>query len=87
MLLTESMLCSAVGALIGAALAIALVLPFTQLIESSLGLPYLAPGWKTILGYAAGTLLLTVLIGALSSAWAAWKLSHTDPGAALREGS
>jgi len=87
MLLTESLLCSAMGALIGAVLAVALVLPFTALIESSLGLPYLTPDWKTILGYALGALLLTVLIGAASSAFAAWKLSHADPGGALREGS
>lgn len=87
MLLKESLLCSALGALIGALLSVALVLPFTKLIESSLGLPYLTPNAFSILRYAAAAVLLTVLIGAVSSAWAAWKLSHADPGTALREGS
>ncbi|MBR6029742.1 MAG: ABC transporter permease [Clostridia bacterium] len=87
LLLTESTLCSAAGALIGAAFAFTLVLPFTALIEQSLGLPYLTPDWKTVLGYAAATVLITVLIGSISSAYAAWKLSRTDPGTALREGT
>ena len=87
MLLTESVLSGTAGALIGAGLAVALVLPFTALIETSLGLPYLLPGWPEILKYGMLAVAGTVLVSGCSSAYAAWKLSRTEPGTALREGT
>ena len=36
---------------------------------------------------AAGTVLLSVTVAALSSVMAAYRLSRIDPGAALREGN
>ena len=41
----------------------------------------------TILALAAATVLATVLVGALASAWSAWQLSRTDVGITLREGA
>ena len=61
--------------------------PFTALIESRLGLPYLTPGAGAVLAMAAITLLVTLVVGAAASAWAAWRLSRTDPGTTLREGA
>ncbi len=87
MVLAESALCSLAGGVIGVAVAALAVFPFTTLIETRLGLPYLAPSVGTALLLAAGTLLLTLLVGALASAWAAWRLSCTDPGTTLREGA
>ena len=87
LILTESALCSLAGGALGVALAALAVCPFTTLIETRLGLPYLAPSIGAALLLAAGTLLLTLLVGALASAWAAWRLSRTDPGTTLREGT
>ena len=36
---------------------------------------------------AAATLLVALIVGAAASAWAAWRLSRTDPGTTLREGA
>ena len=41
----------------------------------------------TILLLAIATVLATVLVGALASAFSAHRLSRTDPGTTLREGA
>ena len=33
------------------------------------------------------TMAATLVIGALSGGWAAWRLSRVDPGTTLREGT
>ena len=87
LILTETALCSLAGGLLGVGVASIVVFPFTTLIESSLGLPYLTPGAGVVLALAASTVLVTVLVGAIASAWAAWRLSRIDPGTTLREGA
>ena len=87
LMLVESALCSLAGGLIGVGAAAVAVFPFAMLIETRLGLPYLTPPAGTILALAAGTVLATLLVGALSSAWSAWRLSRTDVGITLREGA
>lgn len=87
LILTETALCSLAGGILGVGVAALVVFPFTALIESRLSLPYLTPGVGTVLALAAGTVLATVLIGALASAWAAHRLSRIDPGTTLREGA
>lgn len=85
--LAETSLCGFAGALVGVGIAALGVFPFTTLIESKLGLPYLTPSAGTLLKLAGGTLLATVLVGLLAGAWAAARLSRTDPGTTLREGA
>jgi len=63
------------------------VFPFTTLIETRLGLPYLTPSAGVLIKLALGTMLATVLVGLLAGTWAAARLSHTDPGTTLREGA
>lgn len=87
MVLTESFLCGLLGGLTGTGLAALLLFPFARLIESMLGLPYLMPETGTILLLAAGTVLLSAVVAALSSVMAAVRLSRVDPGMALREGN
>ena len=87
LILSETALCSLAGGIIGAGLAALIVFPFTTLIETKLGLPYLLPGIGEILALAAATVLVTVLVGAIASAWAAARLSRVDPGTTLREGA
>lgn len=85
MALQEAALCSLLGGAAGTILAALIVFPFTTLIETSLGLPYLTPPAAVIIGMAAASLLLTVLVGALASAFAAVRLSRAEPGTVLRE--
>lgn len=85
--LLESALCGLLGGVTGVGLSALLLFPFAQLIESALQLPYLMPDIKNIVWLGLGTVLLSVLVAALSSVIAAYRLSRVDPGSALREGS
>ena len=87
LILIETALCGLTGGVLGVGLAAMLVFPFTTLIETKLGLPYLTPDMGTILLLVIATVLATVLIGALASAFSAHRLSRTDPGTTLREGA
>ena len=87
MVLLESALCGLLGGLLGVGLAALLLFPFSGLIENALNLPYLMPDTGKTLLLAAGTVLLSVTVAALSSVMAAYRLSRIDPGAALREGN
>ena len=78
MILKESALCSLAGGLIGILLAALAVFPFTTLIETSLGLPYMRP--------ETGVIVNTGLLS-LAASWAAFRLSRVDPGTVLREGN
>ncbi len=87
LILTETALCSLAGGLLGVGAASLVVFPFTTLIEAKLGLPYLTPSPAAVLTLAAATVLITLLVGAIAGALAAWRLSRTDPGTTLREGA
>ena len=87
LILAETALFSLAGGLLGVGVAALVVFPFTALIESRLQLPYLTPDGGTVLLLAAATVVVTVIVGALASAWAARRLSRTDPGTTLREGA
>ena len=87
MALLESAACGLLGGLAGTGTAAVGVLSFSTLIESSLGLPYLVPGIGTLLLLAAGTVLASAAVSSLAGAFAARRLSRTDPGSALREGA
>ena len=80
----EAALCTAVGALAGIAAASLVVFPFATLIETRLGLPYLLPSAPMIMGAGIAALCACVLVGSLSSAHAAVRLSKAEPGTVLR---
>ncbi|MBR6219157.1 MAG: FtsX-like permease family protein [Clostridia bacterium] len=86
-ILAETALCGLAGALVGVGVAALGVFPFTTLIETQIGLPYLTPDPGTLLKMAGGTVLATLVVGLLAGAWAAARLSRTDPGTTLREGA
>ncbi len=86
-IMAETGLCSLAGALLGVGIAAVAVFPFTTLIETRLGLPYLTPSIGTMLRLTAITLLATLLVGCIAGVWAAARLSRVDPGAVLREGA
>ena len=85
--LLESAQCGLLGGVTGVGLSALLLFPFAQLIESALRLPYLMPDGKNIVWLGLGTVLLSVIVAALSSVIAAYRLSRVDPGNALREGN
>lgn len=75
-----------VGSLIGVVIGIGVILPFSNLIESALDLPFLLPGAGVIAAVAAVSVLLGVLAGALSDALAAYRIGKADTGQILRSG-
>ncbi len=85
--LLESGLCGLLGGVTGVGFSALLLFPFTQLIESALQLPYLMPDVKNIVWLGLGMVLLSVIVAALSSVIAAYRLSRADPGSTLREGN
>ena len=84
--LKEALLVSAFGAAIGIGLALLILLPFSQLIESALGLPYLKPDWQTMALLGLATLSALCIIGPLSAMHSARRLSRVDISTLLREG-
>ncbi len=87
LILKESALCSLAGGVLGVLVAAMIVFPFTTLIETKLGLPYLRPALPYALLLAGLSLTATVIIGAAASIWASFRLSRVDPGIVLREGN
>ncbi len=87
LLLTESALVSLAGAVMGLIAGALVVFPFSRAISGSLGMPYLTPGAGAVAAMAAGSLLLAVLAGSLTAAFAAGRAGRTDAGLVLREGT
>ena len=87
LVLKESALCSLAGGVLGVLLASLIVFPFTTLIETKLGLPYLRPEISFVTLLELTSLAATVMIGAAASAWTSFRLSRVDPGTVLREGN
>ena len=87
LLRTESAIMSVVGSIIGVALASAIVFPFSTLIKNKLDLPYLLPAGLTIALLLLGTIIITVLAGALTAGLSAGKIVKNDTGLILREGA
>ena len=81
----ESALVSLAGALTGILCAAVLVFPFTTLIETNLGLPYLTPSVLRIIITGLISLIATAAAGSFAGALTAGRLSRVDPGKTLRE--
>ncbi len=87
LLLGESAMISLIGSLLGAILAALIVFPFGNLIRSELELPYLLPNMGTVAALFVGSVLLSVLAGALTALWSALRISRSETGLILREGA
>ncbi len=87
LILKETAICSFCGGLAGVLAAALMVFPFTTLIETKLGLPYLRPEASTILLLGLLAVGASVLIGSAASSYASLRLSRVDPGNVLREGN
>ena len=83
--LVESLIMSLVGALAGIALAALCLVVFNPSVESALGLPFLMPDMRTLVGFAAVVFVVTAVVGPAASAVSALRLSKVDVGQILRE--
>ena len=86
LVLLESVLISIMGYIAGTALSLLILLPFSTLIETRLGLPYLTPDLPRMTVLAAETLAVLLITAPLTSAISAFRLSRTDAGLLMREG-
>lgn len=84
--LTESVLISSAGSILGILLAALVIFPFSTYIGERLGLPFLVPSADTIVFYLAVALLLSVLVGPVAAIYAALKSSRGETYITLREG-
>lgn len=85
--LSEASLISLAGGIIGIFLATLAIFPFSHLIESKIQMPFLIIGFKEFALLAFFTILASILVGAFTSAFSAYKISRIDPGVILREGN
>ena len=86
-ILTESAAVSLIGGVIGSAISILMVYPFSTVIENELGLPFLTPNIPKMAIMTVVTIALTVVVGSAASAHEAIQLSKVDTGLILREGN
>ena len=80
----ESILLSLAGSLIGVGVTLAVMLLFADGIENGLGLPFLMPSAGLIAIFAAAAAFATVLAGAVTAAFSAYKTGRIDTGIILR---
>ncbi len=83
-LLQEALIPGILGSLAGGILAVGLAGTFCQLIESTLGLPFLLPGIPGLLILVLAVTAVSVLTGALASALSAFRISRIDTALILR---
>ena len=85
--LKEAALVSFFGGLIGIFLGLLILLPFSGLIEQTLGLPFLRPEWPVMLALCVSSLAAVCLVGPAAALIPARKLSRADMGVIMREGT
>ena len=83
--LTQALVLALAGGLLGIAVAAAAVGLFRNLIVSSIGFPFLFPGWGTLGLVLVGALVLVLAGVALAALIPAIRVSRQDPAVAMRE--
>jgi putative ABC transport system permease protein len=86
LVLYESSIAAAVGALAGIILATLVIFPFSTLISEKLDLPYLDAPFFNFVVLVIASLLLSVVTGPLSSLYSSLKISRAETYFTLREG-
>lgn len=83
----EAVLVCLTGSVIGVIAGCLIMIPFGNLIETQLGLPYLTPSVPWIIVVAVISLVVSAAAGSLTSIVASRKISRMDTGLILREGN
>lgn len=86
-ILKESAIISMIGGIIGLAAGSIFIIPFSGLIESSLKLPFLIPDFQIIVALSIAIFVTVFAIGAIASAYSAFRLSRVDTASILRGGN
>jgi putative ABC transport system permease protein len=86
LIVTEALIVSVIGGLIGIAVGSGLLFSFKDLIIHSLKLPYLLPPVSVLGELVAGALVFAMLTGLLSSLLPAASASRMEPYEAIRKG-
>lgn len=86
LMLTEALMLSAIGGLVGVLVGGAGLFIFKALITSSLGIPYLWPPITFFGEMVAVTLLVSIFSGAVASLYPSFNSSRLEPYAAIRRG-
>ena len=84
--LAEALDVSLIGALAGIAIAAVVVFPFGAYIGGQMGMPILLPTFADVVGTLLLSFMLAFLIGPVSSAYSAYKISRAETYATMREG-
>ncbi|MBR1393367.1 MAG: FtsX-like permease family protein [Ruminococcus sp.] len=80
----EALITCLLGGVVGIAVGLLLLLPFSGLIEQLLSLPYLMPGAGRIVLCALAAVAATAAAGAIAAAISAHRITGQDTGAILR---
>jgi putative ABC transport system permease protein len=86
LIITEAVMLSIGGGVIGLAVGSALLFSFKDLILHSLKLPYLLPSPTVLAELVCGAVLFSLLTGLLASFLPAWSASAMEPYEAIRKG-
>ena len=80
----EALLTGFIGSVTGTILSLIIIIPFNQLIEEQLNLPFLLPEMGSIVTYAVFAMIVTILSGALTAGVSAFRISRMDASFILR---
>jgi putative ABC transport system permease protein len=87
MVIMEAVLISGMGALIGIAASLGLVVGFSRLIAVSIEMPFYLPGMHKIVSLVFVALSLAILTGVFSALIPALQSSTKEPYEAIRQGA
>ncbi len=82
--MSEALMMTVTGAVIGILLGLLIVLPFNGVIEESMGMPFLLPDTGVVLLFSVLALIVSAAAGAVSAAYSAHRIGCIDTGVILR---
>lgn len=82
--MSEALMITLTGAVMGVLLGLLIVLPFNGVIEDSMGLPFLLPDAGSVVLFSVLALAVSAAAGAISAAYSAHRISGIDTGVILR---
>lgn len=85
LVISESLIISISGGIIGIFAVLLIGIPFKTLIQEKLSMPYLIPGFFKTFLLCLGTVTISIISGALASVYSAIKIAKQDTGLILRE--